>query len=53
MTTQELEAKIVALKGKQSDHFKKKKADRNSEELTAVRTELNELKKEAKAIYRK
>ncbi|TAE00614.1 MAG: hypothetical protein EAZ97_05430 [Bacteroidetes bacterium] len=49
---QELEKKISVLKGKQSDHFKKKKADRNVEELTAVREEMNALKKQAVAIYK-
>lgn len=53
MTTQEIEAKIVELKGKQSEFFKKKKSDRNQEELDAVRKELNELKQEVKAQYRK
>jgi hypothetical protein len=52
MDKKELESKIVELKGKQSAHFQKKKADRNPEELVAVRAELNELKAKAKAIYK-
>ena len=52
MDKKELESKIKELKGKQSDHFKKKKADRNPEELTAIRAELNDLKAKATAAYR-
>jgi len=52
MDKKELESKIVELKGKQSDFFKKKKADRNPEEVKAVREELNALKKQATAAYR-
>ena len=52
MEIKELESKIVELKGKQSDYFKKKKANRNPEELEAIRKELNELKEQAKGAYR-
>ncbi len=52
MSQQELEAKIRELKGKQSDYFKKKKEDRNAEEIAAVREELNGLKAEAKKNLR-
>jgi hypothetical protein len=52
MEVKEIEKKIVVLKGKQSDYFKKKKADRVASEVEAVRTELNALKAEAKKIYR-
>lgn len=52
MDKKELESKIVELKGKQSDYFKKKKADRNPEEVAAVRDELNQLKAKVSAAYR-
>jgi hypothetical protein len=52
MDIKDIEAQIVLLKGKQSDYFKKKKADRNVSEIEAVRKELGELKSQAKAIYR-
>lgn len=52
MNKLEIEQKIVVLKGKQSDHFKKKKADRNAEELVAIREELNGLKAQVRAAYR-
>lgn len=53
MNIQEIEKRISELLGKQSDHFKKKKADRNATELEAVRTELNDLKKQATELYKK
>ncbi len=52
MNVKEIESKILELKGKQSAHFSKKKDQRNAAELEAVRTELNDLKKQAGAIYR-
>lgn len=53
MTIQELETKIIELKGQQAAFFQKKKADRDLDVLAEVRKELNELKAEAKAQYRK
>ena len=53
MAAKELEAKILELKGKQSDFFKKKKADRNQDEIEAIRAELNEAKAQVKAHYTK
>ena len=56
MSINEIESKISELKGKQSDFFKKKKADRSEADVTAlaaVREELNGLKAEAKKSYRK
>lgn len=47
-----IESKIAELKTKQSDYFKKKKADRVSTELEGIRSELNELKVQAKEAYR-
>ena len=52
MDIKEIESKIVELKGKQSDYFKKKKADRDAGMIAAVREELNDLKAKAKAVYR-
>jgi polyhydroxyalkanoate synthesis regulator phasin len=48
MELQDIQKKIAELKTAQSDYFKKKKADRISSEIDAVRTELNELKKKLK-----
>jgi len=53
MTLLEIENQIGVLKGKQADHFKKKKADRNAEELAATRQQLNDLKKQATALTKK
>jgi len=47
-----IESKIAELKAKQSDYFKKKKADRAEGELEGIRTELNDLKAQAKEAYR-
>lgn len=52
MNQAEIEKKILELKAKQSDYFKKKKADRDPATVNAIREELNALKKEAKGIYR-
>ncbi len=52
MNKKEIESRIVELKGKQSDFFKKKKAERNPEEIAAVREELNDLKKKVHALNR-
>lgn len=52
MNKKEIESKIVELKGKQSDYFKKKKAERNADEIAAVREELNGLKKQARELSR-
>ena len=52
MEKKEIESKIRELKGKQSDYFKKKKADRNPEEIDAIRQELNGLKEQATKLYR-
>lgn len=52
MNKSELEGKLKELKGKQSAHFQKKKADRNAAELTAARTEMNQLKKQVTALYK-
>lgn len=46
------ESKIVELKAKQSDFFKKKKADRTAGELDGIRSEMNELKNQLKDAYR-
>jgi hypothetical protein len=48
----ELENQIKELKGKQSAHFKKKKADRTAGELDSIRTELRDLKAQVSKIYR-
>ena len=52
MDIKEIEKKLVELKGKQSDVFKKKKAERNLEELAAVREEMNDLKAQAREAYK-
>jgi hypothetical protein len=52
MNKKELEGKLLDLKAKQAAHFKKKKAERNAEELTAIRQEMNDLKQQARALYR-
>jgi len=52
MNKLEIEQKIVVLKGKQSAHFSKKKAERNAEELQAIREELNALKAQVRVAYR-
>ena len=46
------ESRIVELKAKQSDFFKKKKADRPAGELEGIRSELNGLKDQLKDAYR-
>ncbi|MEN7548325.1 hypothetical protein AAG747_10430 [Rapidithrix thailandica] len=53
MNVKEIEQKIVELKGKQADYFKKKKAERNPSEIEEIRKELNELKSQAKEAYKK
>ena len=53
MAIKDIESKLKELKGKQSDFFKKKKAERNVDEISAIRDEINELKEKAKAVYRK
>ncbi len=45
MELKEIQQKIAELKTAQSNYFKKKKADRISSEIDAIRSELNELKK--------
>jgi hypothetical protein len=52
MDKKTLEAKLYELKAKQAGILSKKKAERNLTDLTAVRTEMNELKKTARSIYR-
>ncbi len=52
MNQHEIEEKIIALKAKQSEVFKKKKTDRDMNSLEEIRKELNELKAQAKKIYR-
>lgn len=52
MTITEAESRIKELKTAQSDFFKKKKDDRNAEELDGVRQELNELKEKLHSAYR-
>lgn len=52
MNKKEIESKIVELKGKQSDYFKKKKTERNPEEIAAVREELNSLKQDVRKLNR-
>lgn len=52
MNTHEVELKIKELKAKQGDYFKQKKADRNPADIEAIRTELNELKAQVRAVYR-
>jgi hypothetical protein len=44
MERSEIIQKIAEVKAKQSDHFKKKKADREETEINFIRTELNQLK---------
>lgn len=56
MSINEIESKIIELKAKQSDFFKKKKADRtdaDKEALEATREELKGLKSQAKEVYNK
>ncbi|PWJ39128.1 hypothetical protein [Sediminitomix flava] len=53
MNIKEIEAKIVELKGKQSEIISKKKADRDAAALEAIRKELNELKAQATSAYAK
>jgi hypothetical protein len=48
MNKHEMENRLHELKVKQSDIFKKKKADRNTSELEAIREEMNKLKGEVK-----
>lgn len=52
MDIKELEKKLAELKGKQSDVFKKKKAERNLEDLAAIREEMNDLKAKAREAYK-
>lgn len=52
MDIKSTESKIVELKVKQSDFFKKKKADRTAGELDGIRSEMNELKNQLKDAYR-
>ncbi len=52
MNIKEIEQRIVELKAAQGDHFRKKKAERNPDQLVVVREELNRLKKQAGAMYR-
>jgi ribosomal protein L29 len=52
MTKSEIESKLAELKGKQASVFKMKKENRNTEELSAIRKEMNDLKTQAKAMYR-
>jgi len=52
MTIKEAENRIKELKTVQSDFFKKKKEDRNAEELDGARQELNNLKEKLRLAYR-
>ncbi len=52
MKIQEAENRIKELKTAQSEFFKKKKDQRNAEELTVVREEMNALKEKLRAFYR-
>lgn len=52
MDIKAIESKIVELKKQQSDFFKKKKADREAGSIEGIRSELNELKAQAKEAYR-
>lgn len=52
MEIKAIESKIVELKAKQSDFFKKKKADRDAGAIEGIRSELNDLKAQVKEAYR-
>jgi hypothetical protein len=52
MTYQEIAEKLHELKVKQGKHFQKKKEQRNAEELSAIRTEMNELKGQARTMLK-
>lgn len=52
MEKKDIESKIRELKGKQSEFFQKKKADRNPEEINAIREEMNGLKDQATKLSR-
>ena len=51
MDIKEIEKRLVELKGQQSDVFKKKKADRDTSVLEGIRSEMAELKQQAKDAY--
>ena len=51
MEVKEIEKRLAELKTQQSDFFKKKKADRNADELESVRKEISDLKEQAKEAY--
>jgi hypothetical protein len=53
MAITDIENKIKELKIKQSEFFKKKKAERNPEIINTIRQEMNDLKAKARATYRK
>lgn len=53
MSLLDTEKKLAELKGKQADIMKQKKANRDKAALEAVRKEMNELKGQVKAEYRK
>ncbi|MFT5618311.1 MAG: hypothetical protein ACI85I_001544 [Arenicella sp.] len=53
MDIKEIENKLAELKGKQAEVFNKKKADRDSSVLDGIRTEINDLKAQAKEAYGK
>ena len=52
MDKQGLENRLRELKGQQSAHFQKKKADRDADALVAVRQEMNDIKAKLAAAYR-
>lgn len=52
MNIAEIESKLNSLKIQQAAQFKKKKAERDNTALSAIREEMNKLKKEATAIYK-
>ena len=51
MDIKKIEKKLVELKCKKADIFKKKKAERNADDLVAIREEMNSLKTEAATAY--
>ena len=52
MNQKEIVARILELKKQQSDIFKKKKIERDLEQLKQIREEWNDLKKKAQAMLR-
>ncbi len=52
MNIKEIEKRLVELKGLQAAQFQVKKDKRDAAALQAVREEMNNLKKEARKVYK-